>query len=177
MKLTTGLTGLAAAALLVVSGQSAAIANPFGNIMNSVNDVNETVNDVNNTINTVEQTVQTVNTLSNLLGVDSGLSSSISSSDPTGQIMELYGVWFSDLSSSEQETAAWLITQYALDQSVSLDTIATTAWFLQKSQSEQSQVADTFSKIQQLLAASDQDSSRFLGYASCLSAGMTNCLI
>ena len=177
MKLKTGFAGLASVTMLAVSMQAAAIANPFGNVMNSVNEVNETVNDVNDTVESVEQVVQTFDTLSNLLGMDTGFRSSISDSDPTGQIMELYGAWFTDLSSPEQAIAAQLFTEYAGNQNTSLDIISASSWFLQKPTAEQSQVSDTFGKIQGLLEATGQDSSRFLGYASCVSGGTSSCAI
>jgi len=177
MKLKAGLAGLASAALLAASMQAAAIANPFGNVMNSVNEVNDTVNEVNSTVESVEQAVQTFNTLSNLLGMDTGFRSSISDSDPTGQIMELYGAWFTGMSSPEQAIAAQLITEYAGNQNTSMDMISASSWFLQKPAAEQSQVSETFGKIQGLLEATGQDGSRFLGYASCVSGGIGSCAI
>lgn len=177
MKLKAGLFELASAVLLATFVQAAASANPFGNVMNSVGGVNDTINDVNNTIETVEQTVQTFNSLSNLLGMDTGFRSSISDSDLTGQVMELYGAWFTDLSSPEQAIATQLITEYAGNQNTSLDMISASSWFLQKPAAEQSQVSDTFGKIQGLLEATGLDSSRFLGYASCVSGGISSCAI
>lgn len=171
------LAGLASATLLSVFMQSAATANPFGNIMNSVNEVNETVNEVNETVETVEQVVNTFNSLSDVLGLDTGLISSISDSDPTGQVMELYGMWFANQQSSEQANIAWLITEYATNENLSLDVVSATDWFLQKPATEQSQIADTFSKVTSLLDASNEDGNRFLGYASCINAGTASCSI
>ncbi|MGD1898512.1 MAG: hypothetical protein ACFB16_16340 [Phormidesmis sp.] len=177
MKSKAILAGLASATLLTVLMPAAATANPFGNIMNSVNEVNDTVNEVNDTVNTVEQVVHTFDSLSSVLGLDTSISSSISDADPTGQVMELYGMWFASQQLSDQENIGWLITEYAANQNMSLETIADSDWFSQKTTAEQTQVADTFSKITSLLEASDQDSSRFLGYASCINAGAASCAI
>ena len=177
MKARAILTGLVSAVLLTAFAQAAATANPFGNIMNSVEEVNGTVNDVNNTVETVEQIVHTFDSLSDVLGLGSGISSSVSSADPTGQVMELYGLWFANQQSSEQANLAWLITEYAADQSLSLETVSASSWFSQKPAAEQTQVADTFSKLTSLLEASNQDSSRFLGYASCINTGVASCSI
>jgi hypothetical protein len=177
MKLKVSLIGLSSAAFLTAIMPTAATAGPFGNILDSVNEVNNTVNEVNETIDTVEQAVNTFNSLSSMLGLDTGISSSISDSDPTGQIMELYGLWFVGQQSLDQENIAWLITQYAANQGTSLETIAASSWFLQKPESEQSRISDAFSKVQSLLEASDQDGSRFLGYASCINARSSDCAI
>ncbi|MEO1634747.1 MAG: hypothetical protein AAFS04_06675, partial [Cyanobacteria bacterium J06631_9] len=98
-------------------------------------------------------------------------------SDPVGQVMELYGLWFTDLPSSEQEVATWLITEYTGNEATSFAMVSASEWFLQKPESEQAQVAETFDKIQALFNATEQDSSRFLGYASCVSGGLSSCSI
>jgi len=177
MKLKVSLIGLSSAAFLTAMMPTAATAGPFGNILDSVNEVNSTVNEVNETVNTIEQAVHTFNSLSSMLGLDTGVSSSIGDSDPTGQIMELYGIWFANQQSLDQENITWLIAQYAANQSTSLEAIAASSWFLQKPEVEQTRISDAFSKVQSLLEASSQDGNRFLGYASCISARSSDCAI
>lgn len=173
MKLTTGLRGLIAAALLTASVHTGAIANPFGGLTNSIEEVNDTVETVEN----VSDTIQTITNLSNTLGMGDDINLSIGDSDPVGQVMELYGLWFTDLPTSEQEVAAWLISEYAGNEATSFAMVSASEWFLQKPESEQAQVADTFDKIQTLFNATESDSSRFLGYASCVSGGISSCAI
>lgn len=177
MRLKVSLIGLSSAALLMAVMPTTAIAGPFGNVFDSINEVNDTVNEVNETVDTIEQAVNTFNSLSSMLGLDTGVSSSISDSDPTGQIMELYGIWFAGQQSLDQENIAWLIAQYAADQSTSLEAVAASSWFSQKPESEQTRIFDAFSKVQSLLEASSQDGDRFLGYAACVNARSSECAI
>ncbi|MEM8501988.1 MAG: hypothetical protein AAF716_02420 [Cyanobacteria bacterium P01_D01_bin.1] len=177
MKLKISLIGLSSAAFLIAATPTAAIAGPFGNILNSVDEVNSTVNEVNETVDTIEQAVHTFNSLSSMLGLDAGISSSISDSDPTGQIMELYGIWFANQQSLDRENIAWLVTEYAANRETSLEAVAASSWFLQKPTAEQTRISDAFTKVQSLLEASSQDGDRFLGYAACINAGSSDCAI
>ncbi|MEO0646381.1 MAG: hypothetical protein AAFZ17_09555, partial [Cyanobacteria bacterium J06650_10] len=155
------------------SVQGSAIANPFGGLTDAIEEVNNTVETVEN----VADTFQTITNLSETLGLSDDLNLSIGDSDPVGQVMELYGLWFTEMPSSEQEVATWLITELASNEITSLDALSSSDWFSQKPASEQSQVAETFGKIQTLFDATGQDSSRFLGYASCISDDTSNCSI
>ncbi len=172
MRLNKGLTGLISATCVVLATQMSASANPFGDFLNTINRVNSTVNYLDRTIN---GTAYTVNSLSNTLGLNLGDGEDISESDETGQVLQVYQLWYEDLSASEKETVSWLVMEHARNQAVSFATVTSSDWFLQKPSAEQSQVAATFFKLENILEATAQDRSRFLAFAFCVNGGGTSC--
>lgn len=172
MPLHKGVTGLLSAACIVLAAQTSASAGPFGGLINTVNDMNRTINSVDRMIN---GTTHSINSLSDTLGLNSNQVSSVSEAESTDQVLELYEIWYTDLSPSEKETVSWLVMEHARNQSVSFETVAESDWFLQKSPEEQSQVASTFFKLQNIIDATAQDKSRFLAFAFCVNGGGTSC--
>ncbi|MEN8443877.1 MAG: hypothetical protein ABG776_02570 [Cyanobacteria bacterium J06555_13] len=169
-KLRLGLTSFVSAACILAFTPISVSANPFNNILNTINGVNNTVNSIDNTIN---GTRYTINSLSETLGINSDAAGG--GDDPTGQVLQLYQAWYTDLEPTEQETVSWLVLENAKGQVVTFDTVSSSDWFLQKPVEEQSQVASTFFKLQSLLDASAQDRNRFLGFAFCVNSGNEDC--
>ncbi len=173
MRLNKGLTGFLSATCILLATQMSASANPFGELLNTVNSINRNVYYLDRTIN---GTAYTINGLSNTLGLDLGSNSNaISDSDPTGQVLQVYQLWYQGLPATEQETVAWLVMEHARNQSVTFDTVSGSDWFLQKPAAEQSQVAASFFKLQNIIESTAQDRSRFLAFAFCVNGGATDC--
>jgi len=175
MSLRKGLTGLVSVTCMVLSVQAAAYANPLQGILDTINDVNNTIRSFDSTIN---GTSYTVNSLAETLGIDiSSSSNSISEAESTKQVLQIYEIWYGDMSPEEQETVSWLVMEHARNQSVTFDTISTSEWFLQKPIGGQSQVAATFFKLQSIIEATAQDRNRFLAFAFCVNGGSNSCEI
>ena len=171
MRLNKGLTGFLSATCVLLATQVSVSANPFDGFMNTINRVNRTVNSLDHTIN---GTAYTINSLSETLGLNGGTVSA-DDSDPTGQVLQVYQLWYEDLSASERETVSWLVMEHARDQAVTFDTVSGSDWFLQKPAAEQSQVAASFFKLQNIIEATAQDRSRFLAFAFCVNGGGAEC--
>lgn len=172
MRFNKGLTGLISATCVVLATQMSASANPFGELLNTVNRVNNTVYYLDRTIN---GTAYTINSLSNTLGLNLSGDNSISETDETGQVLQVYQLWYEDLSASEKENVSWLVMEHARNQAVSFDTVSSSDWFMQKPATEQSQAAATFFKLENIIEATAQDRSRFLAFAFCVNGGGTSC--
>jgi len=164
-----------AAGILLIT-QTAASANPFGNLGNILNNqvqrtVERIVNRGTNTITTgVEQALfDTLNLNPNAVNNSSGNAGS------NDQVLRIYEAWHGTLSSTDKETVSWLIMQHARNQTVTFETISSTEWFMQKPIAEQSQVASVFFKLQQVIDASASDRGRFLAFAFCINSGTQNC--
>ncbi len=141
----------------------------FGDLLNTVNRVNRNVNYLNSTIN---GTAYTINGLSNTLGLDLGSrEDAIDADDQTGQVLQVYQLWYEDLPAADQESVSWLVMQHAQDQDVTFETVSTSDWFLQKTPTEQSQAAANFFKLQDITEATAQEKSRFLAFAFCVNGG------
>ena len=166
MTIRRSLTGLISAACLVAAAQVPASAG-FGDLLNTVDRVNNTVNRLDRTIN---GTAYTINSLSNTLGVNAD-SGSIDASDQTGQVLQVYQLWYEDLAMPEQENVSWLVMQHAQSQEVSFETVSGSDWFLQKTPTEQSQTASNFFKLQNITEATASERSRFLALAFCVNGG------
>lgn len=170
MKLSKVLPGFITASCLLFVAQAPASAG-FGDLLNTIDRVNGTVNRLDRTIN---GTTYTINSLSNTLGLNlSSDSSSISASDddPTGQVLQVYQLWYEGLEADDQETVSWLVMQQAQNQDVSFETVSTSDWFLQKTPQQQSQAASNFFKLQNITEATAQEESRFLAFAFCVNGG------
>lgn len=169
MRLNKGLAGLLSASLALIAIQAPASAGGFGDLINTVNRVNNTVYSLDRTIN---GTAYTINSLSETLGLNSKSNrDSIDAEDPTGQVLQVYQLWYDGMPAADQETVSWLVMQHAQNQAVTFDTVATSDWFKQKPAAQQSQVAANFFKLQNILEATAQDRSRFLAYAFCVNGG------
>ena len=166
MKINRILTGSISAACLLAAVQVPAFAG-FGDLLNTIDRVNYTVNRLDRTIN---GTAYTVNSLSNTLGLNVS-EGDISADDPTGQVLEVYQLWYEDLPAADQETVAWLVMQKAQNQDISFETISSSSWFLQKTPAQQSQAAANFFKLQNITEAAAQEESRFLAFAFCVNGG------
>ncbi len=168
MKIRKSLASLVSAACLLVAVQSPASAG-FGDLLNTINRVNNTVNSLDRTIN---GTAYTVNSLSETLGLNlNSREGEISADDQTGQVMQVYQLWYEDLSAADKENVSWMVMQHAQDQDVSFETISNSDWFLQKTPTEQSQAAANFFKLQNITEATAQEKSRFLAFAFCVNGG------
>ncbi|MEL7522183.1 MAG: hypothetical protein AAGJ80_11320, partial [Cyanobacteria bacterium J06553_1] len=167
MKIKQLLTGFVSAACLLSATQMPASAG-FGDLLNTVNQVNRTVNYLDNTIN---GTAYTINSLSNTLGLNNVDSDSIDANDQTGQVLQVYQLWYEDLSPADQENVSWMVMQRAQDQDVTFETVSNSDWFLQKTPAEQSQAAANFFKLQNITEATAQEESRFLAFAFCVNGG------
>ena len=168
MKIRKPLINLVSATCLLVAVQVPASAG-FGDLINTIDRVNYTVNRLDRTIN---GTAYTVNSLSNTLGLDlSSREGEISADDPTGQVLQVYQLWYEELPSADQENVSWLVMQHAQDQDVSFETVSNSEWFLQKAPAEQSQAAANFFKLQNITEATAQEKSRFLAFAFCVNGG------
>ncbi|MGB3295784.1 MAG: hypothetical protein WBB01_22600 [Phormidesmis sp.] len=175
MRFNKGLTGFLSATCVLLATQVSVSANPFGELLNTVNNVNRNVNYLDRTIN---GTAYTINSLSDTLGLNlgsDGNSVEADASDPTGQVLEVYQLWYEELPASEQETVSWLVMEHARDQDVTFDTVSSSDWFLQKPAAEQSHVAASFFKLQNIIEATAQDRSRFLAFAFCVNGGGSSC--
>ena len=173
MRLNRGLTGFLSATCVLLAAQVSVSANPFNGLMNAVNNVNRTVYSLDRTIN---GTAYTINSLSETLGLNLGGGTvDADESDPTGQVLQVYQLWYEDLSASEQETVSWLVMEHARNQAVDFETVSSSDWFLQKPAAEQSQVAASFFKLQNIVEATAQDRSRFLAFAFCVNGGGAEC--
>lgn len=169
MRFNTGFAGLLSASLALVAIQAPASAGGFGDIINTINRVNNTVYSLDRTIN---GTAYTINSLSETLGLNLGSNSdSIDAEDPTGQVLQVYQLWYDGLPAADQETVSWMVMQQAQNQAVTFDTISTSDWFLQKPPAQQSQAAANFFKLQNIVEATAQDRSRFLAFAFCVNGG------
>ncbi|MGB7084432.1 MAG: hypothetical protein WBD47_02680 [Phormidesmis sp.] len=168
MKINKVLTSFISAACLLAAAQVPASAG-FGDFLNTIDRVNGTVNRLDRTIN---GTAYTVNSLSNTLGLDlNSQEGAIDADDETGQVLQVYQLWYEDLPSADQETVSWLVMQQAQDQEVSFETISSSDWFLQKTPAQQSQAAANFFKLQNITEAAAQEQSRFLAFAFCVNGG------
>ena len=168
MKIKTVLTGLLSATCLLAAAQVPAFAG-FGNILNTIDRVNYNVNRLDRTIN---GTAYTINSLSNTLGLDSSKTeSAVTAEDSTGQVLQVYQLWYEELAPADQETVAWLVMQQAQGQNVSFETVSSSDWFLQKTPAQQSQAASNFFKLQNITEAAAQEESRFLAFACCVNGG------
>ncbi|NET55427.1 MAG: hypothetical protein F6K47_04320 [Symploca sp. SIO2E6] len=173
MILRKGLTGLVSVMCIALSVQATAYANPLRGLTNTINGVNNAIRSFDSAIN---GTSHTINSLTETLGIDINSSSgSINEAGSTEQVLQIYEIWYGDMSPEEQETVSWLVMEHARNQSVTFDTIATSEWFLQKPIEEQSQVSATFFKLQSIIEATAQDRNRFLAFAFCVNAGNDNC--
>lgn len=173
MRLNKGLAGLLSASLALIAIQAPASAGGFGGLIDSVNN---TVNRVNNTVYSLDRTINgtayTINSLSETLGLNaSSNKDSINAEDPTGQVLQVYRLWYDGMPAADRETVSWLVMQHAQNQAVTFDTVATSDWFKQKPAAQQSQAAANFFKLQNILEATAQDRSRFLAYAFCVNGG------
>lgn len=166
MKINRIIIGSISTACLLAAVQVPASAG-FGDLLNTIDRVNYTVNRLDRTIN---GTAYTVNSLSNTLGlnVEEG---DISTDDPTGQVLEVYQLWYEGLPAEDQETVAWLVMQKAQNQDVSFETISSSSWFTQKTPAQQSKAAANFFKLQDITEATAQEESRFLAFAFCVNGG------
>lgn len=168
MRLNKGLAGFISATCLLVTTQAPASAG-FWNVLDSINQVTNTINYLDNTIN---GTAYTLNSLGNTLGLNlSDRQDSINAEDPTGQVLQVYQIWYEELPTADQETVSWLVMQHAQNQSVTFETISNSDWFLQKTPTEQSQVAANFFKLQNIIEATAQEKNRFLAFAFCVNGG------
>lgn len=174
MILKRSLTGFASITGIFLSTQVAVYANPFNSIINTINSVNSTIRSLDSTIN---GTSHTINSLTDTLGIslDSDKANSISEAESTEQVLQVYEIWYGDISPEEQEIVSWLVMEHARNQTVTFDTIATSDWFLQKPVQEQSQVSATFFQLQNIIDATAQDRNRFLAFAFCINSGNENC--
>ena len=166
MKITRILASSLSAACFLAAVQVPASAG-FGDLLNTIDRVNNTVNRLDRTIN---GTAYTVNSLSNTLGLNVD-EDDISADDPTGQVLQVYQLWYEDLAPADQETVAWLVMQKAQNQDISFETISSSDWFLQKTPEQQSQAASNFFKLQNITEAAAQEESRFLAFAFCVNGG------
>jgi len=168
MKIKTVLTGLVSATCLLAAAQVPASAG-FGDVLNTIDRVNYSVNRLDRTIN---GTTYTVNSLSNTLGLNSSdTENAVTSDDPTGQVLQVYQLWYEELPAADQENVAWLVMQQAQNQDVSFETVSSSDWFLQKTPAQQSQAASNFFKLQNITEATAQEESRFLAFAFCVNGG------
>lgn len=168
MKIKHVLTGFVSAACLLTAVQVPASAG-FGDVLNSINRVNSTLNYLDRTIN---GTAYTINSLSDTLGIDYGSNDGgVDANDQTGQVLQAYRLWYTDLSPAEQENVSWLVMQKAQNQDVSFETVSSSDWFLQKTPAEQSQTASNFFKLQNITEATAQEESRFYAFAFCVNGG------
>ena len=173
MSLGKGFAGLASVAFILLSVQYAAYANPFRGVLDAINGVNNTIQSIDSTIN---GTRYTVNSLANTLGVDLKSSgNSISETESTKQVLQIYEIWYRGMSPEEKETTSWLIMEHARNRSVTFDTISTSEWFLQKPIEQQSKVGATFYKLQSIIEATAQDRNRFLAFAFCVNSSNVKC--
>lgn len=101
----------------------------------------------------------------------SGNEGSVDADDQTGQVLQVYQVWYEDLEPADQENVSWLVMQQAQNQDVSFETISASDWFLQKPPAEQSQAASNFFKLQNITEATADESSRFYAFAFCVNGG------
>lgn len=166
MKINKIITSSISAACLLVAVQVPASAG-FNDLINTVNRVNNTVYRLDRTIN---GTAYTINSLSNTLGLNVD-EDDISTDDPTGQVLQVYQLWYEDLPAADQENVAWLVMQKAQKQDVSFETVSNSDWFLQKTPEEQSQAASNFFKLENITEAVAQEESRFLAFAFCVNGG------
>lgn len=168
MKIKTVLTGLLSATCLLAAAQVPASAG-FGDVLNTIDRVNYNVNRLDRTIN---GTAYTINSLSNTLGLDSSRTEgAVTADDPTGQVLQVYKLWYEELPAADQETVSWLVMQQAQNQDVSFETVSSSDWFLQKTPAQQSQAASNFFKLQNITEATAQEESRFLAFAFCVNGG------
>ncbi|PZO22230.1 MAG: hypothetical protein DCF25_03260 [Leptolyngbya foveolarum] len=172
MKINKILTSSLSAACLLAAVQVPASAG-FGDLLNTIDRVNYTVNRLDRTIN---GTAYTVNSLSNTLGLNVR-EGDISADDPTGQVLQVYQLWYEELPAADQETVAWMVMQKAQNQDISFETISSSDWFLQKTPAQQSQAAANFFKLQNITEAAAQEESRFLAFAFCVNGGAGSCEI
>lgn len=166
MRINKGLTAFVSAACILAAAQVPASAG-FGDLLNTVDRVNNTVNRLDRTIN---GTAYTINSLSNTLGINAD-SGSINADDQTGQVLQVYQLWYEDLAAPDQENVSWMVMQHAQNQDVSFETVSNSDWFLQKTPTDQSQAAANFFKLQNITEATAQERSRFLAFAFCVNGG------
>lgn len=168
MKTNKVLTSFFAATCLLSALQIPASAG-FGDVLNSINRVNNTVNYLDRTIN---GTAYTINSLSDTLGLDlNSEEGAIDADDQTGQVLQVYQLWYEDLPAADQENVSWLVMQQAQNQDVTFETVSSSDWFLQKTPAEQSQAASNFFKLQNITEATAQEESRFYAFAFCVNGG------
>lgn len=168
MKAKTIVTGILSATCLLVAAQVPASAG-FGRVLNTIDRVNYNVNRLDRTIN---GTAYTINSLSNTLGLNSSdTEGAVTADDPTGQVLQVYQLWYEGLPAADQENVSWLVMQNAQGQDVSFETISSSDWFLQKTPEQQSQAASNFFKLQNIMEATAQEESRFLAFAFCVNGG------
>ncbi|MEL6352472.1 MAG: hypothetical protein AAFR58_11965 [Cyanobacteria bacterium J06627_28] len=166
MKVNKILASILSAACVVTLTQVPASAG-FGDILNTVDRINNTVNRLDRTIN---GTAYTINSLSDTLGINAD-EGAIDANDQTGQVLQVYQLWYEDLEPADQENVSWMVMQHAQNQDVSFETVSTSDWFLQKTPEEQSQTASNFFKLQNIIEATTQERSRFLAFAFCVNGG------
>lgn len=168
MKINSALTGFLSAACLLTAVQLPASAG-FGDVLNSINRVNGTLNYLDRTIN---GTAYTINSLSDTLGIDlNSNEGAIDADDQTGQVLQVYQLWYEELPADEQENVSWLVMQQAQNQDVSFETVSSSDWFLQKTPADQSKTASNFFKLQNITEATAQERSRFYAFAFCVNGG------
>jgi len=164
------------AAGVLLMTQTAASADPFGNLGNIINNqIQRSVEDmVNRGTNAVTTNVEQA--LFDALGLNpSTVNNSAGNTGSDDKVLRIYEAWYGDLSGTDKETVSWLIMQHARNQTVTFETISSTEWFMQKPIAEQSQVASVFFKLQQVIDASANDRGRFLAFAFCVNSGTQNC--
>jgi hypothetical protein len=172
--------------MLTITNPTAARADFFKDINNTLNNVRGTQENANNAAVNVNnilgggQSDNNTNNPTNITPISSPTtnnndSSNTRSGDPNMQIYENYFSWYSGLTPTEQEIVKELTRKYAEDKSMTFADLSKSRFYKGKNEATKSQVSAVFFKFKETIDTVGSQKTKFLAYAFCVNGGGKDC--
>ncbi|MEQ8756586.1 MAG: hypothetical protein RID09_24140 [Coleofasciculus sp. G1-WW12-02] len=157
---------------LVTFWQASVLAFP----LEEIDDILETINDG---IEQINRTGETIEQITDFLGIDGDDDEDDDEDDDpeskTEKVFRLYATWYKGLSPSEQQLVSWLTLEYAKNQDVTFNTIASREGFSKKTLQEQAKIGHIYYKFDAIYKAVEAEKSIFFTFAFCVNSGSDSC--
>ncbi|MEQ9667289.1 hypothetical protein [Coleofasciculus sp. G2-EDA-02] len=149
-------------------GQASVLAFPLDEIDNILDTINDGIEQINRTGETIDQ-------ITDFLGIDGDDDEDDAPESKTEKVFRLYATWYKGLSPSEQQLVSWLTLEYAKNQDVTFNTIASREGFSKKPLQEQAKIGHIYHKFDAIYKAVEADKSIFFTFAFCVNSGSDSC--
>lgn len=157
----------------VTFGQVSVLALP----LDEIDDILDSIQDG---IEIINRTGDTIDDVTEFLGIDGDDEPDNETDDDSDvnklkKLFTLYATWYKGLSPSEQHLVSWLTLEYAKNQDMNFNLLASRDCFSEQSLEEQAKIGKIYYKFDAIYQAVEDNQSLFFAFAFCVNSGSESC--
>lgn len=144
-----------------------------------LDELDDILDSIEDGIEIINRTGETIDEITEFLGIDEEDEQEAETDDSEAKqirkLFTLYATWYKGLSPSEQNLVSWLTLEYAKNQDMNFNLLASRDCFSEKSLQEQAKIGQIYYKFDAIYQAVEDNKSIFLAFAFCVNSGSESC--